>query len=460
MAKIFPFQALMYDETKVGGLEKVVTQPYDKISDEMQDRYYATSQFNLARIIRGKQFGADDEKENVYTRSEKYLQDWIARGILLQSEKKAFYAYCQEYEIPSEPGQRRLRKGFIGTGKLEDYSAGIVFPHEKTLTAPKEDRLKLLRQTRTHCGQIFMLYSDAAQSIDALLDQAALRSPTARVTDEYGVVHSLWRIEDPMRTSEIQRLMDDKKLIIADGHHRYETALNFRDECRAAGSPQTSAPASGELLPHEKVMMTFVNMNSAGLSILPTHRLVTPWPHFDLKNFIVRAQEYFNLVGFKYFTPEERQRKLEEFRHELREVGQVINTIGFYAAGTSNFYLMKLKGALNLNQLLPDLSGRQQKLDVAILHKLILERCLGISESDVRTEKYIRYVREFEEGLNAIETERVQLCFFLNPTRIEQVRDIALAGERLPPKSTDFYPKLLSGLTMYPLDAVNQHERI
>lgn len=454
MAKVFPFKAVMYDPRKVGSLSRVVTQPYDKISDKMREQYYAASEFNLVRVIRGKSFPTDNEADNVYTRAQAHLHTWLKRGILRQSEKPAFFAYFQDYEVPGTLGIRKTRKGFIGLGKLEDYSAGVVFPHEQTLSAPKEDRLKLLRTTRTHFGQIFMLYSDPAHAIDKILDEASSHPPDICVTDEYGVVHSVWKIEGEAKISEIKHRMENQKLIIADGHHRYETALNFRNECRVTFHPELDSSESGELPAYEKVMMTFVNTEGEGLTILPTHRIVFNLPHFDLKNFIIRAQEYFNLVGFKYFTPSERQQKLEQFRHELTQVGPVIHTLGLRAQETSNFYLMKLKGTLNLSSVLSEIPDRLRQLDVVILHKIILELCLGISPEDVLAEKYIRYVREFEAGLNAVDKEGAQLCFFLNPTPIEQVRDIAFSGGRLPQKSTDFYPKLLSGLAAYSLDSI------
>ena len=453
MAKIFPFKALLYDPQRVGDLGRVVTQPYDKISDEMRERYYASSPFNLARVIRGMQHPADTEADNVYTRAQRSVREWIQSDVLRQEGQPALFAYFQDYELPAVPGRRLIRKGFIGLGKLEDYSSGVVFPHEQTLSGPKEDRLKLLRHTRTHFGQIFMLYSDPHRAVDAFLEEVAVTSPDIRVTDEYGVVHSVWKIGDPIRTSQIQRALEDKRLIIADGHHRYETALNFRNECRALQQGAVNATSPGDVPPYEEVMMTFVNMESEGLTILPTHRMVSNLPFFEMKEFLIRVQWFFDLVGFKFFTPEERERKLEQFRRELHEVGQVVPSIGFRAAGTSNFYLMKLKGTLNLRQLLPDVSERQHKLDVVILHKIILELCLGISEEDVRSERYVRYIREFEEGLQAVERKESQLAFLLNPTPIAQVRDLAFAGERLPQKSTDFYPKLLSGLTMYRLDS-------
>lgn len=447
MAKVFPFKALMYDPGKVGNLEKVVTQPYDKITEAMREGYYAASPFNLARIIRGKVFPSDTETDNVYTRAEKQWSEWKSAGVVRSFPYPALFAYFQEYEIPGSPGTRRTRKGFIGLGKLEDYSAGIIFPHEETLRGPKEDRLKLLRQTRAHFGQIFMLYGDPARTVDSLLDRVAQALPQIRVTDEYGVAHSVWAIEDRETLDTICPFMCDKKLVIADGHHRYETSLTFRNECRTA-----KGVASGELPPYEKVMMTFINMENEGLTILPTHRLVSHLSEFNFKRFFIGLQEMFHLTGFKFFTRDEKVRKLAEFRQELEAVGEVIHTIGMYAGGTSNFYLLKLKGTLDLSQWLPGISPRQHGLDVVLLHKLILERGLGISEADMRSEKNVRYIREFEAGIEAVDRREAQLGFFLNSTPLNQVRDIAFAGERLPQKSTDFYPKLLSGLTMYSID--------
>ncbi len=447
MAEVFPFTALLFNPEKVGRLENVVTQPYDKITEVMRNRYYSLSEYSLARIIRGESLPTDNDRENVYSRAKDCFEDWRKRGVLLPSSGPGLYPYFQEYEVPGTAGIRRVRKGFIGLGKLEDYSSGIVFPHEETLTAPKVDRLNLLRTTRAHFGQIFMLYSDPDRMIDTLLDEASQTAPIMRMQDEYGVLHSVWKIDTPEMIQTIQQRMSGKQLIIADGHHRYETALNFRNECRSGEHKSPSGLAR-----YEKALMTFVNLASEGLTILPTHRLVHNLSRFDLKSFLPKVQMYFNLAGFKFFTPEEKKQKFKEMLHELNEVGQVIHTIGMRAAGTSNFYLLKLKGTLDLSNLLPGISERQRQVDAVILHELLLGRCLGISEDEIRSEIHIKYVREPDVALEAVDEQEAQLCFFLNPTPISQVQEIALSGERLPQKSTDFYPKLLSGLTIYWLD--------
>ncbi len=231
MAQVFPFRAYRYNPARVA-FERVLTQPYDKISPSMQEKYYAADPHNLIAIEKGRVLPGDTSQNNVYTRAAAALEGWIHEGVIVTDPAPAFYAYFQEYAAPGT-SERRTRRDFIGVGKLEDYSAGIVFRHEQTLSGPKADRLELLRHTRMHTGQLFMLYADPARRIDTILDEAsAAGPPVTDVRDEYGVAHRLWMISDPARIAEIQRVMTEQKLVIADGHHRYETALNYRDECR------------------------------------------------------------------------------------------------------------------------------------------------------------------------------------------------------------------------------------
>src|SRR4029079_8487629 len=228
MAKIFPFRSLRYALNKVP-IEKVVTQPYDKISKEMQDRYYALHPNNIIRIILGKPTPEDTPSNNVYTRAAAYLKEWRASGVLEQLQAPAFFVYYQRFTVPGT-NEVRVRKGFVGAGQLEDYKNKVVFPHERTLTGPKKDRLELLRHTRTQFEQIFMLYEDPEQQIDRKLDEIARQKPDIQIEDEYGVQHTVWIVSDPQAVGFIQQQMADKKMIIADGHHRYETALAFREE--------------------------------------------------------------------------------------------------------------------------------------------------------------------------------------------------------------------------------------
>src|SRR5690348_3765094 len=280
MAKIFPFQPYRYSAA-AGPLAGLVTQPYDKISPEMRVRYLALSPYNLVRIILGERFAADSAANNVYTRAAGYLNDWIAGGVLEREPEPSLFAYFQDFSVP-DTGERLSRRGFIGLGAVEDYSAGVVYRHEQTLSGPKQDRLDLLRHTHAHFGQIFMLYPDPERRIDRLLAECAAAPPLASVVDEYGAEHRLWKIADAGRIEAIRALMADKKLLIADGHHRYETALAFRNE-----NPGLAGAS--------RVMMTFVNMHSPGLKILATHRLVSGLPNFGAAEFLERAARMFDV---------------------------------------------------------------------------------------------------------------------------------------------------------------------
>jgi uncharacterized protein (DUF1015 family) len=414
MAKIYPFRSLRFAPDKVS-LEKVVTQPYDKISAEMQDRYYSAHPNNIVRIIFGKTEPSDSAEKNVYTRAAAYLKEWRANGILQQLPEPALFIYFQKFTVPDQKDVR-IRKGFVALGQLEDYASKVVFPHERTLTGPKKDRLELLRHTRTQFEQIFMLYEDPEQRIDHVMDEIARRNPDIHIRDEYGVEHSMWTVADHEKIRFIQGQMENKKLIIADGHHRYETALVYRDELRGEKGS-------------DRMPMTFFNMNSPGLTILPTHRVLADLPGFDSTNFFDRAADFFDMTEAP--TPDR-------------------PTFGAFTDGRLVF--LRLKISLDLRALMPDLSEKQRSLDVAILHRLLLEKCLGITEEAVKKESYITYVRDRDAAVKAVRERKAQIAFLLNPTRLDQLRDIAYEGNVMPQKSTDFYPKVLSGLTMYSLE--------
>ncbi|MGH7754415.1 MAG: DUF1015 family protein, partial [Gemmatimonadales bacterium] len=294
MARIYPFRAWRYQAAKAGtALENLLTQPYDKISPAMQERYYQLSPHNLVRLEKGKPEPGDNGGRNVYARAARWLEDSIRAGVIAPEAQPAIYPYFQEYTAPGTK-ERRVRKGFIALGQVEDYAAGIVHRHEQTLSRPKLDRLELLRHTRTHTGQLFMIYSDPAGEVDRLLDAVAKRQAPQTVEDDYHAVHRLWTVTEAETITRLQALLADKKLIIADGHHRYETALAYRDECRSRlcqGSPQgTRGKPAGQArsdpeAPHEKVMMTFINMDGPGVTILPTHRVVALLPQFSFAAF-------------------------------------------------------------------------------------------------------------------------------------------------------------------------------
>jgi uncharacterized protein (DUF1015 family) len=433
MATISPFRAWRYAPDRVP-IRQVVTQPYDKITPAMQEGYYQASAFNLVRIILGMRFPADSASENVYTRAAASFQDWRKTGVLRQDSQPSLYRYSQTFDVPGSqsPAERR---GFIGLGKLEDYSAGVVFRHEQTHTKPKADRLDLLRATRAHFGQLFMLYSGAGK-VDALMDSAV--SPDIDTTDEYGVAHRVWRISDTQVIAAVQEQMRDRKLVIADGHHRYETALNYRNERRATDGSNPDTPA-----PYDWVMMTFVDMDRPGLVVLPTHRVVSGLPSSALLGFPTEIRKFFNV--------EEADAGIDAARATaiLRRAGQAGTAL--LAVTRERSFLLHTPRSIG-SAFFGGVSLRQQKLDVVQLHKCLLEGCLHISEDAIRNLENVSYFRDAREALAQVAEGKAQIAFLMNPVPVEQVRDIALAGEVMPQKSTDFYPKLLSGLTIYALE--------
>ena len=377
----------------------------------MQSAYLAKSPYNLVRVILGPKQADDSADNNVYTRAAAFLYDWIASGILARDNEPAVYPYFQEFTLP-DTGERMVRKGFIALGAVEDYSAKIVHRHEQTLSGPKKDRMELLRHTHAHFGQIFMLYPDPERAVDAILEEAAQGAPAGKVTDEYGVVHTIWRITDAKR---IQDLMADKKLVIADGHHRYETALAFRnDNPNLAGA--------------DRVMMTFINMYSPGLQILATHRLVNGIPAENLPDrFLKDAAHHFQVAEID---------SIGRLKDAWNECGN--RTIIGAAIGNRLFTLEE--------------RDARDELDVRILHQVLIGEVLGIGEEAVRDEKHLRYIRGLDAAVEEARHGRAQIAFLLKPTSIQQVADTSFAGGVMPQKSTDFYPKVLTGLTIYKLE--------
>jgi len=448
MAQVFPFRALRYNPALVP-FERVLTQPYDKISRAMQDKYYAADPHNLITVEKGRSSSSDTTENNVYTRAAAALSDWVSGGILRQDPAPSFYAYSQEYTLPGRE-ERRIRRGFIGAGRLEEYSANVVFRHEQTLSGPKADRLELLRHTRTHTGQLFMLYSDPRRRVDEILSEAEAAPPDSELRDEYGVSHRLWIVSRSRAISEIQLAMAERKLVIADGHHRYETALAYRDECRArAGKIDPDAA-------FERVMMTFINTSSEGLTILPTHRVAMQLPDFSWPAVGRHLEPWFAAEEFPFSNDANKAEACKRFLSCLHGA-RSRRGIGVYPAADSQrraFYVFTLRDGVNLRELLPNVSPLQRELDVVLLHEGILEPALGITPQAVTAEAHLSYEREATAALEAVDSGRAQIAFLLNPCEVEQVMKIATAGEVLPQKSTDFYPKLLSGLTMYRVAAL------
>ncbi len=444
MAQVHPFRAYRYNPARIS-FERALTQPYDKISRSMQDKYYAADPNNLISVEKGRAYQADSAENNVYTRAATAIENWIRDNVVTQDPAPSFYAYSQEYTVPGTE-ERRTRHGFIGTGKLEEYSAGVIFRHEQTLTGPKADRLELLRHTKTHTGQLFMLYSDPQREIEEILAESrASGTPATEMRDEYGVVHRLWVIAEPQRVAFIQKAMEGQKLVIADGHHRYETALIYRNERRASAGKIDPEAAC------ERAMMTFFNTRSAGLTILPTHRVVASVHGFSWPEVRRHLEPWFAAEGFAFTSEEEKVGAQKRFLTKLRESREK-RGIGVYPRSAHKeqaFYVLTLRKGANLPELLPDVSPLQRELDVVLLHEGILEPALGITPQAVTAEANLTYEREAGAAVEAVDSGRAQISFFLNACDVEEMVKIATSGEVMPQKSTDFFPKLMSGITMF-----------
>ncbi|MGA9062123.1 MAG: DUF1015 domain-containing protein [Terracidiphilus sp.] len=441
MARIYPFRAWRYNPSAVR-LEDVVTQPYDKISPAMQQAYYQRNPFNLVRIVLGLPELFDVEKgENVYTRAARDFCAWREQGVLIQENEPCVFAYAQRFKVPGTETVKE-RRGFIALGKLHDYADRVVFRHEQTLSKPKSDRLNLLNATRAHFGQIFMLYSDPAGSVEKILYEG--NGPAdAEVTDEYGVLHRLWRVDRPAVIRLLITAMADKKLIIADGHHRYETALNYAKEHKGGGAVKSGS--NTQQLPQPETpdaaaMMTFVNMESDGLVILPTHRVVHNLPGFKANAFIEAAKAFFAVESLPRCDA-------SGFIETLaRQTGTA-----FVAITSTGAFLLRTKPEA-VAAALAGLPERQRQLDVTQLHSIVLNRLLGLDAEKVSEQTNLRYLRDAPEAAEQVRRGEADIAFLINPVTMEQLREVAFAGEVMPQKSTDFYPKLLSGLAIYALE--------
>jgi uncharacterized protein (DUF1015 family) len=446
MAEIQPFRAYRYDAKRVA-LKDVLTQPYDKISPQMQEKYYAASPYNLIPVEKGRTLEGDSPENNVYTRAAQKVREWIGEKVLVQDSAPAVYVYTQEFQVPGTQ-TRRTRSGFISLVRIEDYDAKVVFRHEHTLSGPKADRIELLRRTGAQTGQLFFLYEDSTRQIDSLLEAISRQTPMIELKDEYDTIHRVWPVTDKPLIEKLQKAMAEKKLIIADGHHRYETALNLRNEARQKQGNHDRMAAS------EFAMATIINAHSKGLTILPTHRVVRA-PNFDFEKFRRDLSPYFDWYSHPFQNAAERAASYAEFRKDLQGDNETRHAIGIYPApkgASGSFYLFVLRKEADMEALLPDISSAQRKLDVVLLHRLILEKGLGITSEAVAAEKNITYEREMDAAIALVDRGEAQLACLLNPARMEQVSQIALGGDVLPQKSTDFYPKLLSGLTIFKVE--------
>ena len=432
--EIKAFKAWRFDKGVVGDVGSCIAPPYDVINEKQQAALYKKNPFNIVRIDKGKEKPSDNKKSNVYTRAGEYLSKYISEGALRQDEEPNLYAYVQNFKAGKASFER---SGFIGLGKLQKFGTGVR-PHEKTLDGPKADRLKLTIATGSQFGQIFMLYDDPKQVADKIIKKAVKGKALVNVVDDEKVRHRLFAITSAADIAAITKMMKSKATVIADGHHRYETALNYYE--------LTKNPNA------QWQMMSFVNMRNEGLVILPTHRLVGNLKKFSLEKLLDGMMDDFALARMKFDNAKSKasaRKAMFELMGQIFEDGKT--AFGIYAAD-GYFYVAWFKNAKLMEKLAGKMSKAWRGLDVSILHKVILEKGLGIGEKQLAAESNIEYLKDVgdvvDKAITAVDKGDKQVVFFMNPTRIEQVQKVAAAGEKMPQKSTFFHPKIFTGLTI------------
>ncbi len=408
MAKIIPFRGILYNTSKVF-MEDVLAPPYDIITPEYKEALYMQSPYNIVRIDFGKEKNEDNESENRYTRAKAYLDEWLKNGVLVQSEHLSFYAYEMSFTVQNE---RKSLLGFLGLVKLEELGKGSIFPHECTYSKPKQDRLNLMRACQANTSPIFSLYKSSGGQISNILSKISRSRPYIESSDISGDTHRLWQIDDTDSIGIIQQELTDKAVYIADGHHRYETAFEFHKEMREMNGSSGRRPS-------DYVLMFLANMLDEGVTILPTHRLLKEIP----KDLMEMLSQYFEIEPVK-----------NNF-DIVKKLSGKRSVFGFFRKGDDSWYMLTYKGG-NLSDVHPDL----REIDVIILHELILNKILHATD--------IGYEMNVTRVLDKIENGDFKAAFFLNPTRVDDVEKAALTMVRMPPKSTYFYPKLLTGLVI------------
>jgi uncharacterized protein (DUF1015 family) len=441
MAEIAPFRGLRYNPAKVRDLADVVIPPYDVITASEQRAYHRLNPYNMIRLELGEKTPDDRADNNPHTRAAIYLEEWLDEGILVRDEIPSIYYYELDYSMgPLGP---QTRCGFICALRLEEFSSGMVRPHEKTFQAIKDERLGLMLSSHANLSPVFALYDDPQMLLDSRLRSARESAPVIRFTDGQGMEHRVWRVTDVETLRQGRALLKEKDIFIADGHHRYETAINYRDIQRSKHKDASS------LASFEYIMVYLANLNQGGLAILPTHRMLRNLDGLDSGAFLKLADSFFHISSL-----EAGKGKEEEWSERLAEGGSNKETvIGFYGRGEERFYLLKakrdaiasyLKG-LSIPPVLHD-------LDVVVLDQVVLRHLLRLSERFLADENNIHFKHDLIEGLGDVRTGVYEAGFFINATRIEQVQEVARAGLIMPHKSTYFYPKVGSGIVVRSLN--------
>jgi uncharacterized protein (DUF1015 family) len=441
MAKIAPFQGILYNEGKAGTIDTLVCPPYDIISPAEQQELYRKSPYNVIRLEYGLTSPADGDEDNRYTRASALLEEWMRAGILHQRLDPAFYVYELEYQAGK--AAKKLR-GVICLVRIEDYDSGIVKPHETTLSGPKTDRLNLLRACKASFSQIFSLFSDSRDSVVNIL-ATVTGEPEMEVKRSDGVIHRLWSLSDKESIEAIVRELADKPIFIADGHHRYATALKYRNEQRMASGHFTGDEG------FNYVAMFLTSMEDHGLTILPAHRALFNLTDFQPRRFEDDLNRFFNIERIDFDNHSE-SKDLQTILDTMAHRADHAHVFGMRVKDEQSYYLLSLRNEADMDALLPDKSQSYRRLDVSILHHLIIDKLLGIRMDTHKMGLNIEYIKDAEEADKRVHDNAAEVVFFMNPTKVREVREVAAAGERMPQKATYFYPKLLTGLVMHKLD--------
>jgi uncharacterized protein (DUF1015 family) len=428
MTKIRPFRAITYNQEKIKDYSCVVCPPYDIISPEKQAYYYELSNYNLIHILLGKDVAGEDK----YQRAASYFRDWLKNRIFIQDEGPAIYFYSQEYKIR---GEKRLRLGFISLLHLEDKNSSI-FGHEHTCLEPKEDRFRLLKQVKANLSPIFVIFLDKKRIIQRTYQYHIQdKRPFIDMVDDEKIIHKLWRLDSPDILNNIQSSMSGENIFIADGHHRYEVACAYRELMKKKLDAITGEEGFDYILTY------FTNTDSRGLSILPVHRLLKFDSEMNFDTFKLKLKDYFDIEEIK-----EKNRLF----FLMEKGGCTEHVLGMYK--DKKFYLLRLKNIKILDKVITDKPKEYRLLDVVIFNYLILKKILGIDPEDKQS---IAFGPSKEEFVERVDNEPLYIAFFLNPVRVEQIISVALKGERMPAKSTYFYPKVLAGLVINKFDVTN-----
>ena len=429
MAEIVPFKGIRYNSSMIKDLNQVITPPYDVIKENAQKTYYEKNPYNIIRLEYGLKYADDDEKNNVYSRAKSELYNWLEQEILIQDEQPSFYLYEADFTVQE---QRVTRRGFFSCVKVEDFQKKVVLPHEQTMSKPKEDRLNLLRACEANFSPIFGLYPDKNHGLENIFDNLK-EGPKINFKDDDGNEHRLWIINDGRTIEMIQEILKDKQIFIADGHHRYETALTYSKEMEQAGKHD-----------YDYVLMGLVNLYNPGLMVLPTHRLVKNLEGFNFEEFLYKLSSDFNISGM-LLPPENKKEAMDKFLSTLEQSGIDNHSFGLYG-GEGSLYLLTLKDEKAMEKINLNYSQDWKGLDVSVLQILIFEKHLHILNDQRERETHLSYERDELTALELVDNGSHQLAFLLNPTKVDELTTVAGGGERMPQKSTFFYPKLGTGL--------------